>query len=87
MNFYEDFKNCFDKFYLSHEIHLRKPNYEIFKFILKEDSLLAEECLFIDDTKEHILAASQLGINTWNLNPKTEDIVDLLNNRKNLFKL
>ena len=29
--FYNEFKNYFDAFYLSHEIHLRKPNSEIFQ--------------------------------------------------------
>ena len=34
VSFYEDFKNCFDQFYLSHEINLRKPNADIFNFVL-----------------------------------------------------
>ena len=83
--FYEEFKNSFGAFYLSHEIHLRKPDFEIFKFVLCENNLIAEECLFIDDTKEHIDSAYQLGINTWNLNPITEDIVDLFKIKKELF--
>jgi len=82
---YEDFKSCFDKFYLSHQIHLRKPSQDIFQFLLAENNLLAEECLFIDDTKEHIENASQLGINTWHLNPTTEDIVDLFKVKKSCF--
>jgi len=82
---YEDFKSCFDKFYLSHQIHLRKPRQDIFQFLLAENNLLPEECLFIDDTKEHIETASQLGINTWHLNPTTEDIVDLFKVKKELF--
>ena len=32
--FYEEFKSCFDAFYLSHEIHLRKPNKDIFEFVM-----------------------------------------------------
>lgn len=83
--FYSDFKNCFDAFYLSHEIHLRKPTTDIFQFVLNENNLKAEECLFIDDTKEHTIAASQLGINTWHLNPTTEDIVNLFKIKKDLF--
>lgn len=82
---YDDFKNCFDKFYLSHQIHLRKPSHEIFQFALTENNLLEEECLFIDDTKEHTITASQLGINTWNINPTTEDIIDLFKIKKELF--
>ncbi|WP_299890524.1 HAD family phosphatase [uncultured Lacinutrix sp.] len=83
--FYSDFKNAFDKFYLSHEINLRKPNANIFEFVLKENKLKANECLFIDDTKENTDAASLLGINVWNNNPKTEDIIDLFKIKNNLF--
>ncbi|MCK5401162.1 MAG: HAD-IA family hydrolase [Flavobacteriaceae bacterium] len=82
---YIKFKNCFDKFYLSHEIHLSKPSLDIFQFVLDENSLLAKECLFVDDTKDHTIAAAQLGINTWNLNPKTEDITQLFEIKKKLF--
>lgn len=85
VSFYNDFKKCFDKFYLSHEIELRKPESNIFKYVLKENNLNAEDCLFIDDTPENTATASQLGIHVWNNDPKTEDIVDLFNIKKNLF--
>jgi len=83
--FYETFKNCFDAFYLSHEIGLRKPNKAIFEFILNKNHLMADECLFIDDTEEHVRGASQLGIHTWNLNPKQDDITELFNTKSHLF--
>lgn len=85
ISFYETFKNCFDAFYLSHEIGLRKPNKAIFEFVLNNHKLNADECLFIDDTKEHILEASQLGIHTWNIDPKQEDITDLFTIQNHLF--
>ena len=85
VSFYEDFKNCFDQFYLSHEINLRKPNADIFNFVLIENNLNAEECLFIDDTLENTQTAQQLGINVWNNNPATEDIVDIFTIKKELF--
>jgi len=83
--FYEEFKSCFNVFYLSHEIHLRKPNKDIFEFVLKENNLKAENCLFIDDTAENTDTASQLNINVWNNDPKTEDITDLFSIKKDLF--
>ena len=46
---YNEFKVCFEKFYLSHEINLRKPNTDIYEFVLNENKLQAKECLFIDD--------------------------------------
>ncbi|WP_417558210.1 HAD-IA family hydrolase [Mesoflavibacter zeaxanthinifaciens] len=85
VSFYEDFKNCFDQFYLSHEINLRKPNADIFNFVLSENKLNAEECLFIDDTLVNTQTAQKLGINVWNNNPATEDIVDIFTIKKELF--
>lgn len=74
---YARFKNCFEQFYLSHEIELRKPNLEIFEFVLHENRLKAEETLFIDDTKENTDAAKTLGIQTWNLQVGKEDVTEL----------
>jgi putative hydrolase of the HAD superfamily len=75
--FYNDFKNCFEQFYLSHEINFRKPDKEIYEFVLNENSLIAQETLFIDDLKENTDAAKSLGINVWNLIPGKEDVVEL----------
>lgn len=83
--FYEDFKNCFDAFYLSHEIGMRKPNPDIFEFILDEHDLEPEDCLFIDDTPENIETASRLGFHTWNIEPTREDIIDLFTTKSDLF--
>ena len=74
---YNRFKNSFEKFYLSHEIHLRKPNANIYDFVLEENGLKAKETLFIDDTKENTDAAEKLGIQCWNLIVGKEDIIDL----------
>jgi len=75
---YNEFKNCFEQFYLSHEIGFRKPNADIYEFVLRENKLKAEETFFIDDTLENTVAAEKLGIQTWNLIPGKEDVVDLL---------
>lgn len=74
---YERFKNCFEIFYLSYEMKMRKPDTEIFEFVLKENALLAKETLFVDDTKENTDAAERLGIKTWNLKVGEEDITAL----------
>ncbi|GLB51198.1 haloacid dehalogenase [Neptunitalea chrysea] len=73
------FKGCFEKFYLSYEIKLRKPNASIFEYVLKDSQLTPEETLFIDDTAEHIATAKSLGIHTWNLIPGKDDITNLFN--------
>ena len=82
---FAEFKSCFDAFYLSHEINFRKPNTDIYEFVLEEHQLQPEEVLFIDDTKENTDAAKSLGINTWNIDPKQEDIVNLFNIKAELF--
>ena len=79
---YNEFKSCFEKFHLSHEIHLRKPNADIYEYVLEQDQLEFEETFFIDDTKENIVMAEKLGIKVWNIDPKTEDIVDLLTRKE-----
>jgi len=71
------FKNSFEKFYLSHEINLRKPNADIYNFVLQENGLKVEETFFIDDTKENTDAAEKLGITCWNLQVGAEDIIQL----------
>lgn len=83
--FFEDFKACFDAFYLSHEINFRKPDNEIYDFVLKAHGLKPNECLFIDDTKENTDAAASLGIHTWNIEPTREDVIDLFTAKKELF--
>ncbi|CAL2077940.1 HAD family phosphatase [Tenacibaculum sp. 190524A02b] len=79
---YNEFKNCFEKFYLSHEIHLRKPNQDIYEFVLEENELKAEETFFIDDTEENTLAAKDLGIKIWNIIPGEEDVTKLLDRKE-----
>ena len=76
--FYEEFKNCFEVFYLSHEIGMRKPNLDIFEFVLFQNKLLPHETLFIDDTLENIQAAEKLGIQTWHLQVEKQDVSELL---------
>ncbi|MGK0324871.1 MAG: putative hydrolase of the HAD superfamily [Polaribacter sp.] len=76
--FFQEFKNSFEQFYLSHEINLRKPDSEIYEFVLNENNLIADETLFVDDLKENTDSARKLGIHVWNLIPKQEDVIELL---------
>ena len=76
--FYQEFKNSFEQFYLSHEINFRKPDSEIYEFVLNENNLIADETLFVDDLKENTDSARKLGIHVWNLIPKKEDVTELL---------
>lgn len=84
-SFFEEFKSLFNAFYLSHEIGLRKPNTNIYEYVLQENNLKANECLFIDDTKENTEAAKNLGFKVWNIDETSEDVVDLFKIKSNLF--
>jgi putative hydrolase of the HAD superfamily len=77
MERYNRFKNAFDVFYLSYEIGMRKPDSEIFEFVLQENNLVPQETYFVDDVSENTDAAAALGINTWNLAVGKEDITQL----------
>lgn len=74
---YNRFKNCFKRFYLSHEINLRKPDGEIYHYVLNENGLEATQTLLIDDTAENTIVAEKLGLIVWNLIPGKEDITEL----------
>ena len=83
--FFEEFKSTFDAFYLSQEINLRKPDPEIYQYVLEQHDLKPEETLFIDDTAENTAAAEKLGIHTWNIDPANEDVTDLFTVKSELF--
>lgn len=46
----------------SHECHLLKPEWEIYKHLCDSYSLLPSECVFLDDNAENIEAARDFGI-------------------------
>lgn len=48
---------CFDGTVISSDIHLVKPQPEIFKYILNKYNLKAQECVFIDDSTLNVEGA------------------------------
>ncbi len=54
----------FQKDYYSHLLKMRKPNADIFEFVLQENSLDPSETLFIDDSPQHLQTAVNLGFQT-----------------------
>lgn len=59
-----DNSSFFEKDYYSHLMGMRKPNSDIFEFVLNAHNLVPDETLFIDDSPQHLEAASKLGIKT-----------------------
>lgn len=71
-----DLSGYFEKMYLSYKMGMRKPDAEIFEYVLKQNNLNSSETLFIDDSIQHIEGAKKLGIQTYWLQ-KPETIVGL----------
>jgi putative hydrolase of the HAD superfamily len=71
----------FNKFFLSYEMHSRKPEHEIFKQVIKRYNVLPSEIFFTDDMEENIKAAKINGINA-HLFTKTSELVRQLKNQK-----
>ncbi|HJN06232.1 MAG TPA: HAD family phosphatase [Bacteroidales bacterium] len=73
---YREFDDLFHKSYFSFDLHLLKPNSEVYEFVINQHGILPEETLFIDDKEENIVAAKKLGLRTYKLD-KPERIRDI----------
>jgi glucose-1-phosphatase len=62
-----DFPALFHKVYYSYQLGMRKPDSNIFEYVISENTLNPSTTLFIDDTEQNTDAASSLGINTFHL--------------------
>lgn len=72
----ERWDNLFDKQYLSYEIGLRKPNKNIYEYVLNDIQKQPQECLFIDDSFANIKGAESAGIQTLlALNPLDQEML------------
>lgn len=49
---------------VSEEVHMRKPDKEIFIYSLKRLGCNPEQCIFIDNSIKNLLVAEELGIQT-----------------------
>ena len=70
------FEEVFEKYYVSHRVKMRKPDAEIFEFVVRENNLKKEETIFIDDSIQHIEGARKAGLNAIFLE-KGKTILDL----------
>lgn len=72
------FDSYFEKAYYSHAIGMRKPDLEIYEWVLKQNNLLPNETLFIDDTLSNVEAARKVGLEAIHLQkPMTVADLDL----------
>ena len=61
----------------SYEYKKIKPDPEIFHILLKKYDLKASECLFLDDLKDNVVAASNLGFETIEVKDSSK-VIDLI---------
>lgn len=66
------FADFFHHAYYSNEIQLRKPNKEIYDFVVAEQNLKPQETFFVDDKLENIEAAKECGIQAYQLQDRNK---------------
>lgn len=67
----------FDGVYYSHLIRLRKPDRDIYEYVLADAELNAAECVFFDDLEPNIKAANTVGIRGI-LHPPGREIIEVV---------
>jgi len=71
--------NLFEKVYFSFDMGMRKPDLEVFKYVIKDSNLKPIETLFVDDSAENIDSANKLGLKTLFIDvSKGDDITQKL---------
>lgn len=55
----------FEKQYYSFELKVKKPQKDIYNYILEELGVKSNECLFIDDKMKNLIPAKNLGFKTY----------------------
>ena len=60
---------CFKELFLSHEMHLLKPDLEIYRQAIARSGHAADECLFIDDSQKNVDAGNAAGMHAVLLAP------------------
>lgn len=74
---FESLEHIFNQIYYSQRVGLRKPDAKLFRLVLEENGLLAEETLFIDDALVNIEAAQRVGLRTYHLHISDEELADM----------
>jgi glucose-1-phosphatase len=77
---FSKFESLFEKTYYSCNIGMRKPNAEIFEYVVKKNNLSITETLFIDDSPQHVEGARKYGLTALHLHTET-NLQELVNPR------
>jgi FMN phosphatase YigB (HAD superfamily) len=76
------FHSHFEKVFYSSQIGMRKPDAEIFEYVIRLQNLERDKTIFIDDSIQHVEGAKSCGIKSFHLDLKKEDLADLLQREK-----
>ncbi|MCQ2462920.1 MAG: HAD family phosphatase [Clostridia bacterium] len=68
----------FDGTVVSCDLHIIKPDPEIYLYLLKKYSLRAQECLFVDDMEKNTDGAKAVGMNAFQFKGSYEDIKKII---------
>lgn len=71
------FGEFFHTAYYSNEVGYRKPDREIYEYVLDKENLQAAETFFVDDKEENVETAQQLGLQAYQLT-HPDKLVELL---------
>ncbi|HKH62295.1 MAG TPA: HAD family phosphatase [Flavitalea sp.] len=63
------FSDLFDKIYYSHMIGFRKPDKNVYEYVLNDSQLDPQQTLLIDDALVNVEAAREAGMNAIHLQP------------------
>lgn len=76
---YNSMENLFDKTWYSHEMHMSKPNKDIYEAVLKAHDCNPDEAVFFDDNLANVNGAESIGITSFQI---THDVsvIDIFNN-------
>ena len=67
----------FKKVFLSYKMHLMKPSEDIFRKVVEDAAINADESIFIDDSEQNCIAAQNTGLNVIHA-PKGYEWMDIV---------
>ena len=75
-----EWESLFNKVYYSHHIGLRKPNRDIYEYVMADAGLQPQHCLYLDDLEKNLTAPAAMGMHTLLVQekPVTELLKELI---------
>ena len=77
---YREFDDLFNKSYFSFDLHMCKPDPDVYSFVIYQEHLDPVKTLFIDDREENLEGARKVGLKTYHLT-KPERIRDIFDKK------